>query len=199
MTIIFASVTYSIIIISQLNLQAEVAIKYLNNARQLYWYFNNQIVENRGTKDFTKVSINEISTIETYLLNQLNLIPKVELLSIEEFITQNNLSKYFENKIVQDSAIIKIKNITLDPQVITGWKYQEKIFYIGQKKTGSVIKRSLYQYANNYSDEVVPDVRAMNVRKVSKNNIDYYFFSFWFESYHQALPNIISFVIADYS
>ena len=200
--IIGASLTYGMFIIAKLDEEAEIAIKYLNKAQQLYWFFNNQIVGNKGIWNLDKQHIQNKELIQNYLVNRLNSTKKVQILTPQEFIEQYNLSCYIKNKIVSKSAIIKIEYATLNlAKLNPSVKFEYRIFYIAQKTVGAMTKRGLYQYYNNYSDEILSDVTDMNVQMSKKQDLNTYIFNFSLQNYSPTefykIPNTISFAIRD--
>ncbi len=210
--ILMQCVCASLFLISKLNLQAQNNLKYLNASQYIYWLFNQQISENIGVlnvtdeqiKILTREDVNKILYFN-YSEDQKN--QKVELLSAQDFIRDYKLSKFIAKKVKSDSTVIKIKqlavkkNIQNVKQTKLNISIIEKIYYIGQKYANKKIHYGLFQYNNNYSDELVADVTDMRIKKVMHLNRAYYYFQISFVNFHSNTMkdnlNKITFMICD--
>ena len=198
--IIFTSLSYVIFFIGKLNQQADISIKYLNDSQYLYWFFYNQITLNQGIynlKDTDLDAQGDKNSISQFLMNKLQQPAIVQLLTKKEFIDQYRLSYYLQNKVANDSSILKVIHPSTDCRDGQQLCYLEKFFYIAHKQSVGKISFGLYQYFNHYSDELVADVTSMQVKMSKYGNKNYYYFSFSFVTPKKDLSNIsnISFVL----
>jgi hypothetical protein len=193
MLVIIATITQGMFIITSLNQKTEIYLKYLNNSQYLYWLFYDHITENLGVynlsdelmNNYQDIFINKIM-IDKFI--ELNKIPKIELLSTQEFIVKYNLSSNIQSKLVKNTSVVKISFLKLnskkDPKKDDNINFitEERVYYVAQRFLNNKITYGLYQYLNNYSDELVSDVSDMQVREKYINNNRYFYFTFIFDN-----------------
>lgn len=193
--ILMQCVCASLFLISKFNLQAQNNLKHLNASQYIYWLFHQQISENIGVLNITQEQIKHLTREDinkilyfNYSEDQKN--QKVVLLSAEDFIRDYKLSKFIAKKVKSDSTVIKIKQLAVKKNIQNAKQTKfdisiiEKIYYIGQKYANKKFHYGLFQYSNNYSDELVADVTDMQIKKVVHWNQVYYYFQISFVNFH---------------
>jgi type II secretory pathway pseudopilin PulG len=186
MLIVFTVFLQVLFICQNLVIRTELYIQNLYRSQFLYWLFYNQITENIGVmhiQEFIEHADNDlIATFSKKLIN-LDMVDRVSI--IHNHQVNNFKISNIKNRLDTASDVIKIK-IYNDSEL----NQHENIYYVAKINEQSQSK-ALYQYSENRSEELIRGLNCMQVKKITKNNLDYYVFKFKFTD----PPETFSFVL----
>lgn len=181
--ILIMVISNGFLINSKTTQKIELYLKYLNNSQYLYWFFNARLANNFCLDN---LDINNLSKIYYDSLVRFcveaDRQEKIDIITLQEFITMANLSPALSKKISTTSNIIKFHQSVFDNNFSDNYVRPTIFYFYIAQSSNADRSYGLYQRVNGRSDQLLPGVNTMQVNKILSNNNKYYIFHFTFDN-----------------
>lgn len=181
--ILIMVISSGLLINSKTTQKIELYLKYLNNSQYLYWFFNARLANNfcLDNLDISNLSKIYYDSLIRFCVKD-NRKEKIDIITLQEFISIANLSSAMSKKISITSHIIKFQQFVFDNNFSDNY-VRPKIFYFYIAQSSNADRSyGLYQLVNGRSEQLLTGVNTMHVNKILSNDNKYFLFHFTFDN-----------------